>query len=208
MLGQIERGETNPSVGTLAKLAAALRCTLEDLVVYHEDGGIHLVRELETKPTRLNGGKVVPTVPEAVNCATGVVVNGTGVFDANGMALTFGTLSGDGLYTNGTVTVTDAVEPTGTSLAVDPTTGLYLILLSNRVHPPRENLARGQHHAVLPSFLLAGGGGQIALCRDAGGRSLCAQEAEAQQKGKGSAAGSHGKEEKKIKVLHKYEEYA
>lgn len=65
MLGQIERGETNPSVGTLAKLAAALRCTLEDLVVYHEDGGIRLVRELETKPTRLNGGKVVhrPLLP-------------------------------------------------------------------------------------------------------------------------------------------------
>jgi len=70
-------------------------------------------------PIIVNGGKVVPTVPEAVNCATGVVVNGTGVFDANGMALTFGTLSGDGLYTNGTVTVTDAVEPTGTSLAVE-----------------------------------------------------------------------------------------
>ncbi len=70
-------------------------------------------------PIVVNGGKVVPTVPEAVNCATGVVVNGAGVFDANGLALTFGKLGGDGLYTNGTVTVTDAVEPTGTSLAVE-----------------------------------------------------------------------------------------
>ena len=70
-------------------------------------------------PIVVNGGKVVPTVPEAVNCATGVVVNGAGVFDANGLALTFGTLGGDGLYTNGTVTVTDSVEPTGTSLAVE-----------------------------------------------------------------------------------------
>ena len=70
-------------------------------------------------PIVVNGGKVVPSVPEAVNCATGVVVNGAGVFDANGLALTFGTLSGDGLYTNGTVTVTDAVEPVGSSLSVE-----------------------------------------------------------------------------------------
>ena len=31
MLGQIERGETNPSVGTLAKLAAALRDQIIEL---------------------------------------------------------------------------------------------------------------------------------------------------------------------------------
>lgn len=65
MLGQIERGETNPSVGTLAKLAAALRAPLEQLVVCPEDGGLQLVRELDTKPVRLDGGKVIkrPLLP-------------------------------------------------------------------------------------------------------------------------------------------------
>jgi len=42
---------------------------------------------------------------------------------------------------------------TGTSIAVDPTTGLYAILLTNRVHPTRENLKlmrfrRAFHNAV------------------------------------------------------------
>lgn len=46
---------------------------------------------------------------------------------------------------------------TGTSLAVDPTTGFYLILLSNRVHPTRENLRlmrfrRTLHNAVYAQF--------------------------------------------------------
>jgi len=46
---------------------------------------------------------------------------------------------------------------TGTSLAVDPTTGFYLILLSNRVHPTRENLRlmrfrRALHNAVYAAF--------------------------------------------------------
>ena len=48
---------------------------------------------------------------------------------------------------------------TGTSLAVDPTTGFYLILLSNRVHPTRENLKlmrfrRTLHNAMYASFSL------------------------------------------------------
>ena len=42
---------------------------------------------------------------------------------------------------------------TGTSIAIDPTTGLYAILLTNRVHPTRENLKlmrfrRAFHNAV------------------------------------------------------------
>ena len=46
---------------------------------------------------------------------------------------------------------------TGTSLAVDPTTGFYLILLSNRVHPTRENLRlvrfrRTLHNAMYAEF--------------------------------------------------------
>lgn len=46
---------------------------------------------------------------------------------------------------------------TGTSLAVDPTTGFYLILLSNRVHPTRDNLRlmrfrRTLHNALYAAF--------------------------------------------------------
>lgn len=46
---------------------------------------------------------------------------------------------------------------TGTSLAIDPTTGFYLILLSNRVHPTRENLKlmrfrRTLHNALYAAF--------------------------------------------------------
>jgi CubicO group peptidase (beta-lactamase class C family) len=46
---------------------------------------------------------------------------------------------------------------TGTSLAVDPTTGFYLILLINRVHPTRENLKlmrfrRTLHNAAYAEF--------------------------------------------------------
>ena len=46
---------------------------------------------------------------------------------------------------------------TGTSLAVDPSTGFYLILLSNRVHPSRENLKlmrfrRTLHNAMYAAF--------------------------------------------------------
>ena len=66
MLGQIERGETNPSVGTLAKLAAALRAPLEQLVACPEDSGLQLVRELDTKPVRLDSGKVVKRPPAAL----------------------------------------------------------------------------------------------------------------------------------------------
>ena len=52
---------------------------------------------------------------------------------------------------------------TGTSLAVDPTTGFYLILLSNRVHPTRENLKlmrfrRALHNAVYAEFSRSQGG--------------------------------------------------
>lgn len=52
---------------------------------------------------------------------------------------------------------------TGTSLLIDPETGLYIVLLSNRVHPTRENIKfhrirRAFHNAVsaeLPRILLA-----------------------------------------------------
>lgn len=46
---------------------------------------------------------------------------------------------------------------TGTSLAVDPTTGFYVILLCNRVHPTRENLRlmrmrRRMHNVLYAAF--------------------------------------------------------
>lgn len=46
---------------------------------------------------------------------------------------------------------------TGTSFGVDPTTGYYVILLTNRVHPTRDNLAQAQfrrrfHNAMYAEF--------------------------------------------------------
>ena len=50
MLGQIERGEANPSVGIVGKLALALKVPAEVLLEY---------RNVDTKPMRLDGGKAV-----------------------------------------------------------------------------------------------------------------------------------------------------
>ena len=63
-------------------------------------------------PLTVDGGVMRPAIAAAASCATGVVVNAGGVFDANGIAFTFGYLKGNGgTYTNGTVTVTGEVEP-------------------------------------------------------------------------------------------------
>lgn len=59
MLGQIERGEANPSVGTLAKIAAALKVPAELLLENDDFEPLLLVRELEKKQVRLDGGKTV-----------------------------------------------------------------------------------------------------------------------------------------------------
>jgi len=59
MLGQIERGEANPSVGTLAKLARALKVPAELLLENDSFEPRLLVRELEKKQVRLDGGKTV-----------------------------------------------------------------------------------------------------------------------------------------------------
>ena len=65
MLGQIERGEANPSVAILGKLAAALKVPAD--VLLENDGfeSLLLSRELDTKPARLDGGKAVlrPSFP-------------------------------------------------------------------------------------------------------------------------------------------------
>ena len=65
MLGQIERGEANPSVALLGKLAAALKVPAEVLLENDDFQTLQLVRELDTRPRRLDGGKAVlrPSFP-------------------------------------------------------------------------------------------------------------------------------------------------
>ncbi|WP_295582885.1 helix-turn-helix transcriptional regulator [uncultured Oscillibacter sp.] len=59
MLGQIERGEANPSVAILGKLAAALKVPAEVLLENDDFETLLLSRELDNKPQRLDGGKAV-----------------------------------------------------------------------------------------------------------------------------------------------------
>ena len=68
----------------------------------------------------VTGGRMVTLVPAAASCATGVVVNASGVFDANTYNYTFHTLAGEGgVYSNGTVTVTERVAPGNTTFTVE-----------------------------------------------------------------------------------------
>lgn len=59
MLGQIERGEANPSVALLGKIAMALKVPAEVLLENDEFEPLLLSRTLDQKPERLGGGKVV-----------------------------------------------------------------------------------------------------------------------------------------------------
>ena len=59
MLGQIERGEANPSVGILGKLAAALKVPAEVLLENDDFQSLMHYKECETKPIRMDAGKVV-----------------------------------------------------------------------------------------------------------------------------------------------------
>ena len=59
MLGQIERGEANPSVGLVGKLATALKVPAEILLENDSFEALSLYREVDTKPQRLDGGKTV-----------------------------------------------------------------------------------------------------------------------------------------------------
>ena len=65
MLGQIERGEANPSVAILGKIATALKVPAQ--VLMENDGfeAFLLSRELDNKPARLDGGKALlrPSFP-------------------------------------------------------------------------------------------------------------------------------------------------
>ena len=65
MLGQIERGEANPSVGLLGKLAGALKVPAEVLLENDDFEPLLLLRELDNKPARLDGGKALlrPSLP-------------------------------------------------------------------------------------------------------------------------------------------------
>ena len=59
MLGQIERGAVNPTVGVLHKLAQGLHVPLEKLIEYTEEPGVMLYRGVDHAGQRLCGGKVV-----------------------------------------------------------------------------------------------------------------------------------------------------
>ncbi len=59
MLGQIERGEANPSVAILGKLAAALKVPAQVLLENDSFDTLLLARELDNTPARLDGGKAV-----------------------------------------------------------------------------------------------------------------------------------------------------
>lgn len=59
MLGQIERGEANPSVAILGRLARALKVPAELLLENDDFEALLEVKELDTRPKRLDGGKVV-----------------------------------------------------------------------------------------------------------------------------------------------------
>ena len=65
MLGQIERGEANPSVAILGRLAKALKVPAEVLLENDDFEALLCARELDNKPKRLDGGKVLlrPSFP-------------------------------------------------------------------------------------------------------------------------------------------------
>lgn len=65
MLSQIERGEANPSVAILGKLAEALKVPAEVFLENDDFVSLLLSREVDNTPQRLDGGKVLlrPSFP-------------------------------------------------------------------------------------------------------------------------------------------------
>lgn len=59
MLGQIERGEANPSVAILGKLAAALKVPAQEFLRCDAFEPFRQSQELDNKAERLDGGRVV-----------------------------------------------------------------------------------------------------------------------------------------------------
>jgi transcriptional regulator with XRE-family HTH domain len=72
MLGQIERGEANPSVAILGKLAAALKVSPEELLAWDDFAPLLPIRELDTRPVRLDGGKALLRPSFPYDAKTGV----------------------------------------------------------------------------------------------------------------------------------------
>lgn len=110
MLGQIERGEANPSVAILGRLAAALKVPAEEFLRCDEFDPRLLWRDLDSKPRRLDGGKVVlrTTMPydEATRLESALVdvyISGayTPEVSLPGCVCTVTVLSGTGVLTEG-----------------------------------------------------------------------------------------------------------
>lgn len=59
MLGQIERGTVNPTIGVLGKIAQGLHVPLEMLVESHEEPAVALFRAVDVNGLRLCAGKVI-----------------------------------------------------------------------------------------------------------------------------------------------------
>jgi len=59
MLGQIERGEANPSVAILGKIAGALKVPADILLENDSFETLAAYPEVGTKPQRLDGGKAI-----------------------------------------------------------------------------------------------------------------------------------------------------
>ena len=65
MLGQIERGEANPSVAILGRIAKALKVPAEVLLENDDFQAVLLSREVDNKAKRLDAGKILlrPSFP-------------------------------------------------------------------------------------------------------------------------------------------------
>ena len=65
MLGQIERGEANPSVAILGRIAKALKVPAEVLLENDDFEAVLLSREVDNKAKRLDAGKILlrPSFP-------------------------------------------------------------------------------------------------------------------------------------------------
>ena len=108
MLGQIERGEANPSVAILGKLASALKVPAEEFLRNDGFEALRLSREVDNRAERLDGGKVLlrPSSPyeEATRLETAFLdVYISGCYrpepSVSGCVCTATVLSGTGLLT-------------------------------------------------------------------------------------------------------------
>lgn len=108
MLGQIERGEANPSVAILGKLAAALKVPAQEFLRCDAFEPFRQSRELDNRADRLDSGRVVFRPSMTYELATGlesafldVYVNGSYHAEPSvtGTLCTVTMISGTGLLT-------------------------------------------------------------------------------------------------------------